>query len=57
MNFKNIKIKLLLVYSSIILLVAVSGLTACSTISQVGKSARNLTSFGGNSATDIDRSP
>ena len=40
--------------TSILLLATVSGLSGCSTLSQVGKSARNLTSFGGNSATDID---
>jgi len=38
----------------IILLVTVAGISGCSTLSQVGKSARNLTTFGGNSPADID---
>ncbi len=47
----NSKLK---ISTSILLLVTISGLSGCSTLSQVGKSARNLTTFGGNSATDID---
>ena len=42
--------------TGIIVLVTVTGLSGCSTMSQVGKSARNLTNFGGNSAADIDNS-
>ena len=42
--------------TGIVVLVAVTGLTGCSTMSQVGKSARNLTNFGGHSAADIDNS-
>jgi len=40
--------------TAIILLIAAAGLTGCSTISQVGKKAKSLTSFGGNKASDID---
>lgn len=42
--------------TGLIVLVAATGLTGCSTMSQVGKSARNLTNFGGHSAADIDNS-
>lgn len=38
----------------IVLIVTLSGLSGCSTMSQVGKSARNLTNFGDNNALDID---
>ena len=47
----NSKLK---ISTGIVLLVTLSGLSGCSTLSQVGKSARNLTNFGGNSAADID---
>jgi len=38
----------------VILLAIVVGLSGCSTLSQVGKSTRNLTTFGSNSPADID---
>lgn len=47
----NSKIK---ISTGITLLVTVFGLSGCSTLSQVSKSARNLTTFGGNSPADID---
>jgi len=47
----NSKLK---ISTSIILLVTVFGLSGCSVLSKVGKSARNLTSFGGSSPADID---
>jgi len=40
--------------STLILFLTVFGLSGCSVMSKVGKTARNLTTFGGNSATDID---
>ena len=40
--------------TSFVLLLAVTGLSGCSTLSQVGKSARNLTNFGGHSVADVD---
>ena len=40
--------------ANIVLIITVSGLSGCSTLSQVGKSARNLTTFGGNSVTEVD---
>ncbi|MGK0272410.1 MAG: cell division septation protein DedD [Cocleimonas sp.] len=48
---QNTKLK---ISTSLIILVTVVGLSGCSTIGKIGKSARNLTNFGGNSATDID---
>ncbi|MEH6456623.1 MAG: SPOR domain-containing protein [Cocleimonas sp.] len=47
----NSKIK---ISTGMTLLVTVFGLSGCSTISQVGKSARNLTTFGTNKPADID---
>ena len=48
--FKN-KLK---ISTSILLLVTVSGLSGCSVLNKVGKSARNLTTFGGGSVTKVD---
>ena len=40
--------------TNILLLVTATGLTGCSTFSQVGKTARNLTTFGNNSVSGVD---
>jgi len=40
--------------TSILLLVTVSGLAGCSTLSKVGKSAKNLTTFGNNDVSGVD---
>lgn len=40
--------------TSLVLLVTVTGLSGCSAWSQAGKTARNLTNFGGNTPSDLD---
>lgn len=40
--------------TSIVLFATVSVLSGCSMLSKVGKSARNLTNFGGTSVADVD---
>ncbi len=40
--------------TSILLLVTVAGLSGCSVLSKVGKSARNLTTFGNSNVSGVD---